>query len=81
MSSWSPLPWSSWAVTSASGESYVGEQAPFDDFPPQQFPTTGLNAGACSIGWVLIAAPRGAYKELTQVTFRPGTPGAVDWAV
>ena len=75
------LPWNSWAVTSALGESYVGEEVPFDDFPPEQFPTTGLDAGECSVGWVLIATPRGTYKDVTRVTFRPGTPGAADWTV
>jgi len=75
------LPWSSWAVVDGQGSRYRGSDAPWADYPPQQLPTTGLRAGACHVGWVLVAVPEGAGKRIETVVFRLRSPNPAEWAV
>lgn len=74
------LPWSSWAVEDDLGQEYVGRTAPWDDYPAQQFPTTGIEPGACNLGWVLVAVPKGTSRSLVKVIFRAAEPPA-EWAI
>jgi hypothetical protein len=75
------LPWSSWAVIDTRGQRYLGSAPPWDDYPDQQLPTTGIRAGQCHVGWVLVAIPRGAFAQVEQVVFRPRGPRPAEWAV
>ena len=75
------LPWSSWAVTDDEGQRYLGSPPPWDDYPAQQLPTTGLQPGQCNLGWVLIALPEGTSRRVETVVFRPKSPTPAEWAV
>ncbi len=75
------VPWSAWVVATESGLSYAGERVPWDDFPPQQYSTSEVAPGECNVGWVLVSVPRGSFREVVAVAFRPFTAGAVQWAV
>jgi hypothetical protein len=73
--------WSSWLAVDNDGEKYRGTEAPFDDFPPQQFATTRIQPGECNTGWILIAVPEGASRTIETVVFRPNAPEPAEWAV
>lgn len=73
--------WSSWLVIDEAGENHRGEDAPWDDFPPQQLPSTGIEPGECNIGWVLIGVPKGTAKTIETVVFRPTAPEPAEWAI
>ncbi|MBJ7357275.1 hypothetical protein [Nocardioides sp.] len=68
-------------MVTGSGLSYAGERVPWDDFPPQQYSTDEVAPGECNVGWVLVSVPRGSFREVVTVAFRPFTAGAVEWAV
>ena len=73
--------WSSWLAATDAGTTYRGEDAPWDDFPPQQFGGIRIEPGDCNVGWILIAIPEGAWKQIESVTFRPKAPEPATWAV
>ena len=75
------LPWSSWAVADRDGTRYLGSEPPWDDYPAQQLPTTGLQPGRCNLGWVLIALPEGTSRRISAVLFRPRSATPAEWAV
>jgi hypothetical protein len=73
--------WSSWLVVDDTGAEHEGEDAPWDDFPPQQFPTTGLEPGSCNVGWILVGVPEGTATSIQSVVYRPNSPEPAEWAV
>jgi hypothetical protein len=73
------LPWSSWLVTDRNGDRYAGHEQPGTDFPPQRFPTTPIQPGTCSAGWVLADVPRGNVKQLKRVAFVTRTANPFVW--
>jgi hypothetical protein len=75
------LSWSTWQAIDDDGNKFLGADVPWDDFPPQQLPTTGIDPGECNVGWVLIAVPRGTTKHLHAVIFRPHAPEPAQWVV
>ena len=74
------LPWSSWGVVDGAGTRYLGSPASWDDYPPQQLPTSGLQPGECNLGWVLIALPKGTSERIETVVFRPRSSAPAEWA-
>ena len=75
------VPWSAWVVVTDAATRYIARRVPWDDFPAQQYPTTGIGPGRCNIGWVLVAVPRGTSRDVVQVTFTPRNADALEWAV
>ena len=73
--------WSDWAAVTDSTTRYPGRRVAWDDFPPQQYSTDGIDPGTCHVGWVLVAIPRGTFRDVTMVTFRPTSPDPLEWAV
>lgn len=73
--------WFSWVIVDDSGTEFRGAPLPWDDFPPQQLPTTRIEPGACSVGWVLIEVPEPTYQKIVTVTFRTGGSAASVWLV
>lgn len=62
---------SAWLASDEAGGNYVGAKSPWEDFPAEQFPTSPLEPGACSLGWVLIPVPAGTAQRIQSVTFQP----------
>jgi len=75
------VPWSEWVVVTDAGLSYNGRKAPWADFPPQQYSTAPVRLGRCNVGWVLVAVPRGTFRHVDTVEFRPHSPDKPTWAV
>jgi hypothetical protein len=75
------LGWSGWAIVTDANRSYSGRTAPWTDFPGQQYTSRGLAAGECQVGWVLIAVPRGTFRHVVEVCYRPGNPDGLTWRV
>ena len=73
--------WSSWAVVDESGGQYAGEAPPWDDFPAEQLVSTGVGAGDCLAGWVLIEVPRGTFPAVASVVLHPQSETPAAWAV
>lgn len=74
-------PWSDWVVVTRSGASYTARDTPWTDFPPQQYASDGVGPGECTVGWVLVAVPRGTYREVVRVVFRPRIAHPLEWPV
>jgi hypothetical protein len=75
------VPWSQWVVVTESGKRYTGREAEWTDFPPQQYSTDRVGPGKCNVGWVLVEVPRGPFREVVMVAFRPSSPDVLEWAV
>lgn len=73
--------WSDWAVVTDEGRRYAGRTAAWKDFPAQQYRSPGLRGGECLTGWVLVAVPRGTFRHVTQVAYRPGDLDALTWQI
>jgi hypothetical protein len=75
------VPWAEWVVETDIGISYAGRRVPWTDFPPQQYSTDGVRRGKCNVGWVLVAVPRGTFRDVVKVRFRPHSADKPTWAV
>ena len=75
------LRWSGWAVVTDTNRSYAGRAAPWTDFPDQQYGSPGLDGGACQVGWILVSVPRGTFRHVVEVDYRPGNPDGLTWQV
>jgi hypothetical protein len=74
-------PWSDWEIVTSDGTTYPARRVSWTDFPPQQFPTDGIAAGRCAVGWVLVAVPRGTYRNVVAVRYRSYSPAGLEWEV